>query len=410
MKKPTFFLASAFFLAGCAAPMPVQVASWVLDGISILKTEKVLADHGASLIAQKDCTIWRGIKGEAICTDAEPAILLAMKAKSDDNALDAETFTPAEGIVAGVGAETASRIRRDHGPAADVTEFVDAWAYLQGLGTTKTAAVAAKSSMKTSDLDLLLPESRQDAGEFVATGTETASSIRHDHGPAADVTEFVDAWAYLQGLGTAKPAAVAAMDSPDPATLADFETAADAAESGEQTAALDLPPSESFGLDSSRFAAAKAAWRLSVTAANDDTPPATASGGEETAIGAATPGSEAWETAEAGSEPLGKPAFGLYFVIGSLSRVADADGFTKRRWQLGSQVVVTRLDGRELYREVVGPFPRSQREAVRSRLIQAGVHDAWLAFLEPALWRLVPPARVEKTLAATERQIAALLR
>ena len=147
-----------------------------------------------------------------------------------------------------------------------------------------------------------------------------------------------------------------------------------------------------------------------MTAANDDTSPATASGGGETAIGAATPGREAWETAKASSEPLEEPVFGLYFVIGSLSRVADANGFSKRRGQLGSQVVVTRLDGRELYREVVGPFPRSQREAVRSRLIQAGVHDAWLAFLEPTLWRLVPPARVEETLAVTERQIAALLR
>jgi hypothetical protein len=358
MKKPTFFLASAFFLAGCAALMSVQVASWVLDGISVLTTERVIADDGASLIAQKDCTIWRGIKGEAICTDAESAILLALKAKSGDNALDAETFTP-----------------------ADEPEF-----------TAPAEGIAAG------------------AHPVAGVGAETASRIRHDHGPAADVTEFVDAWAYLQGLGTAKPAAVAAMDSPDPATLADFETAAGAAESGEQTAALDLPPSESFGLDSSRFAAAKAAWRLSVTAANDDTPLATASGGGETAIGAATPGSEAWKTAEAGSEPLGKPVFGLYFVIGSLSRVADTGGFSKRRWQLGSQVVVTRLDGRELYREVAGPFPRSQREAVRSRLIQAGVRDAWLAFLEPALWRLVPPARVEETLAATERQIATLPR
>ncbi len=425
MKKPIFSLASAFFLAGCAAPMSGQVASWALEGVSILTTERALVDHGASLVAQKDCAIWRGIKGEAICMDGDPVIPLAMKARSGDNALDVEgtpepaslaDFETAAGgfdpgargpgqeavaayPIAGVGTETASRIRRDHGPAADVMEFVDAWAYLQGLEAAKTAAVAAESSMKISGFDLLSPESRLDAGEFVATGTETASSIRHDHGPAADVMEFVDAWAYLQGLETAKPATVAAMDGPDPAALADFETAA-----------LDLPSSESFGLDSSRFAAAKMAWRRSVMTASDDTPPATASGGGETAIGAATPGSEAWKTAEAGSESLDGSVFGLYFVIGSLSRVADVNGFPKRRWQLGSQVVVTRLDGRELYREVVGPFPRSQRAAVRSQLTQAGVRDAWLAFLEPDLWRLVPPARVEETLAASERQIAALLR
>ena len=115
------------------------------------------------------------------------------------------------------------------------------------------------------------------------------------------------------------------------------------------------------------------------------------------------------ETTVAGSKPSDKSVSGLYFIIGSLSRVADINGFSKRRWQVGSQVVVSRLDGRELYREVVGPFPRSQQANVRGRLTQAGIRDAWLAFLEPALWQLVPPSRVEETLAMTERQIASAL-
>jgi hypothetical protein len=213
-----------------------------------------------------------------------------------------------------------------------------------------------------------------------AAGERTALRIGHDYGPAADVMEFVDAWAYLQKHESTKSV----------------------------TAALDLPSSKPFGLTSSQFATHKMAWRRSMLAANNNMPSATLTSVGEAPIGTATPGSKAWEAAEAGSQPSDNSVSGLYFVIGSLSRVADINGFSKRRWQLGSQVVVTQLEGQDLYREVVGPFPRSQQATVRGRLTQAGIRDAWLAFLEPALWQLVPPAMVEETLATIERQIAAI--
>jgi len=41
--------------------MPLQVASWALDGISYIMTEKSVTDHGISVVAQKDCAVWRGV-------------------------------------------------------------------------------------------------------------------------------------------------------------------------------------------------------------------------------------------------------------------------------------------------------------------------------------------------------------
>jgi len=38
-------------LGGCALPVPVQVVSWVADGISLATTEKSITDHGLSALA-----------------------------------------------------------------------------------------------------------------------------------------------------------------------------------------------------------------------------------------------------------------------------------------------------------------------------------------------------------------------
>jgi hypothetical protein len=57
------------FLSACVLPPSVQIASWVADGVSYIITQKSLTDHGISFITQRDCALWRGIKGEAICRD-----------------------------------------------------------------------------------------------------------------------------------------------------------------------------------------------------------------------------------------------------------------------------------------------------------------------------------------------------
>ena len=56
----------ASFLGACALPAQVQMASWALDGVSMLTSGKSVTDHGISILAKKDCAIWRGVKGDDI--------------------------------------------------------------------------------------------------------------------------------------------------------------------------------------------------------------------------------------------------------------------------------------------------------------------------------------------------------
>lgn len=70
----------AVLLGGCAVPIPVQITSWVLDGISVLATDRTITDHGISLVAQEDCSVWRGVtKGELCMAGVEPVLLVSFR-------------------------------------------------------------------------------------------------------------------------------------------------------------------------------------------------------------------------------------------------------------------------------------------------------------------------------------------
>ena len=75
----------AVFLAGCALPVPIQVGSWVIDGISYLATERSITDNGISLVAQEDCSVWRGFtKGELCTPGVEPVMTVMFRNMSND--------------------------------------------------------------------------------------------------------------------------------------------------------------------------------------------------------------------------------------------------------------------------------------------------------------------------------------
>ena len=88
-KRGAAVVLCSVLLGACAMPVPVKVASWALDGIAYLTTEKSVTDHGISLMAQQDCALWRGLMGEQIC-QSEDGIAVAA----------------AEGPASGFGAET----------------------------------------------------------------------------------------------------------------------------------------------------------------------------------------------------------------------------------------------------------------------------------------------------------------
>jgi len=77
MSRIAAVLCSAVLLSGCALPLPVQVAGWLLDGASVLTTDKTIADHGLSMVAGQDCSIWRGFRDGEVCRDERDGTLVA---------------------------------------------------------------------------------------------------------------------------------------------------------------------------------------------------------------------------------------------------------------------------------------------------------------------------------------------
>ena len=78
MKRTVLLLPALLLLQACALPVPLQIAAWIADGVSFFTTEKSISDHGLSAVTEKDCAMWRGLKGEDVCRDdAESPVLLA---------------------------------------------------------------------------------------------------------------------------------------------------------------------------------------------------------------------------------------------------------------------------------------------------------------------------------------------
>jgi hypothetical protein len=75
MKRAAALTACALVLSGCAVPLPVKIASWVIDGISYIATKKSLSDHAISVALQQDCAVWRGVTGEGFCLDDDGGVI-----------------------------------------------------------------------------------------------------------------------------------------------------------------------------------------------------------------------------------------------------------------------------------------------------------------------------------------------
>jgi len=91
MRRVAVLGTGALLLGGCALPLPVQVASWALDGLSYVTTQKSVADHGLSVVANRDCSVLRGILLEAgeICRDDGSTGVAVASRAGDATASDA---------------------------------------------------------------------------------------------------------------------------------------------------------------------------------------------------------------------------------------------------------------------------------------------------------------------------------
>ena len=144
MKRLVALGAFALLLGGCALPLPIQVASWALDGISYIMTEKSVADHGISLVAQKDCAILRGVLDPGdFCRDLEDATTAVADAGADAGA------GPKTAALAGLDQVTRNEtLKETEGASKLLAELLD----VETLAAFDTAAGGPADGVPVADV------------------------------------------------------------------------------------------------------------------------------------------------------------------------------------------------------------------------------------------------------------------
>jgi hypothetical protein len=350
MTKKLIFLVSVLLLGGCALPLPVQIASWAIDGLLFVTTEKTLADHGVSVVAQRDCALLRVVTEGSLCREDDAATAIAFA--------DLEPPAEAVEVAALVSDEAAARLAsfataaggepdplepESTATASAPNEGAVAESWQSVVEAAMLIDVPASPATGVADAT---PEAMCDASEPVAVAEEPASRpteeiLAHDPAPAPDaVIEIATVELAALVEPVSEPASPEAMcDAPAPANAA------------VEVVALEPPPADR-GAD----AAPWPAEALSVPAPDD-----------------------------------------LYYVVGTFMEWISALAFAARHVELEPTILSARLDGRRLYRIAVGPVEPLARTSIRQRLRGQGLIDAWAARMAPETWSIVattgPPER-----------------
>jgi len=88
-------------IAGCVLPPAFTIASFVADGLSMASTGKTVTDQAISLLAQKDCRLWRLIQGKSICgSDASVVAVAALPPALPLHAASPGLTSPAPAVAA----------------------------------------------------------------------------------------------------------------------------------------------------------------------------------------------------------------------------------------------------------------------------------------------------------------------
>lgn len=87
------FVPLALLLGGCGLPPAIMVASYAIEGFSLIATGKTIADHAISNAMKKDCALFRVVRGRQVCLEAVgaggPPAMMASVPNGDNWAADA---------------------------------------------------------------------------------------------------------------------------------------------------------------------------------------------------------------------------------------------------------------------------------------------------------------------------------
>src|SRR5437868_825784 len=61
----------ALLTGACAAPLALTGASYAADGGLLVASSKTSTDHFVSMVSNKDCALWRVLRGRAVCKERE---------------------------------------------------------------------------------------------------------------------------------------------------------------------------------------------------------------------------------------------------------------------------------------------------------------------------------------------------
>lgn len=89
--KRALILALPLLIAGCGGPPVFEMVYYGIQGVSLATSGRSVGDHAISAMMDQDCVVFRIVKGDAICHDAEEddipvSVSIARALKGDDPA------------------------------------------------------------------------------------------------------------------------------------------------------------------------------------------------------------------------------------------------------------------------------------------------------------------------------------
>ena len=358
MKLRILALLSPLLVAGCAPSLPFQIASWAIDGISYLATQKSIAEHGLSIATEKDCEILRGVLGGGFCVDdvvPEAAIAAFEENPADSASMMVSTLNagkaggfddPFDALVGGEQALSVAEILDVDVPKIVVALFQDPGFEQSDAAPRADAFASADAAIAAFDDTPPIENASFDdpggqASAFVVAATEVAELDRVDVGD----TKTEDGLEFLANFSTASGGPVA-----------------------EGSDVIAGSPGEANISENMAVDAISVVRTLQTTELTGST----------------------IETKDASGATVWVPTQdGLYFVIGSFGYLDNARRAAVVFASLGPDVVSAEVKGRKMYRVVVGPFSEANKDIGERLLIKAGLYDTWSISLDSTTWTLV---------------------
>jgi hypothetical protein len=385
--KGLFIAAFPLLIAGCAPPA-LQLAAWAVDGLLYATTGKSASDHVVSVAANKDCAMWRVIKGEEICSEItfeNDDILVAM---GDDETLNRD----------GLGAIAERLSARERAASRDITTESTKTPVYHGVQSAelKFGETALSPSKKHYSLSAVLAEA--DAASGTATdvsddflsqeATESADDNQEDSispiitaaatfGRPLSLTNSFIRWSLRKRNTLRSPSSLVTYPFGRPMHT-DFLQPHDLAPEPAVKLAPERAELQDVNISSRDSSNSGLRQRAGLSVADDSL-------FSVAAISSKTPaGYSKITTVDPAIKQAIKPVpddLSRYLVLGSFSNRHNADAFSRKLGVFKASVVSTQLRGATYYRVFARPSSGESLEGLKSRYSEATRAKSWVTTL-----------------------------